>query len=96
MAVRTSVFEKLGPFKEWKRAADSELVHRVATARPDLRLAYCPSMRIIHQEFRSARARARRLSLYTRTNSKIATFKELGVTQRVGVLLHLLRGRWVS
>jgi hypothetical protein len=92
MAVRTSLFEELGPFKKWKRAADTELVHRMASRRPDLRLAYCRSMRVTHMEFINARARARRLSLYSRTNSKIETFRELGVADRVGVLIHLLRG----
>lgn len=92
MAVRASIFEELGLFKEWKRAADSELVHRVAAARPELRTAYRPSMQVTHLEFVQARQRARRLALYTRTNSKIETFRELGVRQRLGVLLHLLRG----
>jgi glycosyltransferase involved in cell wall biosynthesis len=93
MAVRASVFEELGPFEGWQRAADSELVHRLASRRPDLRLAYRRSMRVTHMEFLRARDRARRLALYTRTNSRIATFRELGVAQRLGLLGHLLRGR---
>jgi glycosyltransferase involved in cell wall biosynthesis len=91
MAARASVFEELGPFKEWKRAADTELVHRLAS-RPELRVIYRPSMRVTHMEFLRARDRARRLSLYTRTNAKIPTFRELSATQRLGVLLYLLRG----
>ncbi len=91
MAVRASVFEELGLFKEWKRAADTELVHRLALARPDLRLAYRSSMRVTHMEFIRARERARRLSLYTRTNSKVETFRELGMAQRAGLLMYLLR-----
>jgi glycosyltransferase involved in cell wall biosynthesis len=93
MAVRTSIFEEIGPFKEWKRAADSELVHRLASHRPDLRTAYHRSMRVTHKEFLRARDRLRRLSLYTRTNAKIGTFRELGTVQRLGVFLHILRGR---
>ncbi len=93
MAVRASVFAELGLFKEWKRAADSELVHRLAASRPDLRLAYRRSMRVTHMEFLHARQRVRRLSLYTQTNSQIETFRELGVAQRVGLLWHLLRRR---
>ena len=93
MAVRASVFEELGPFREWKRAADSELVHRLASRRPDLKLIYRPSMRITHLEFVRARDRARRLNLYTQTNSKIETFRELTVAQRLGVLMRLFRGR---
>ena len=91
MAVRASVFDELGPFEEWQRAADSELVHRLAARRPDLRPAYRRSMRVTHLEFLRARDRARRLSLYTRTNAQIATFRELGVAQRCGVLWQLLR-----
>jgi glycosyltransferase involved in cell wall biosynthesis len=93
MAVRASIFEELGLFKEWKRAADSEMVHRMASRRPDLRLVYRPSMRVTHMEFLRARDRARRLSLYTRTNARIESFRELGVQQRLGVLLHMLKGR---
>jgi glycosyltransferase involved in cell wall biosynthesis len=93
MVVRASIFDEIGLFKEWRRAADSELVHRLASRRPDLRLAYRPSMRVTHMEFRRARDRARRLSLYTRTNTQIPTFRELGIRQRLGLILHLLRGR---
>jgi glycosyltransferase involved in cell wall biosynthesis len=93
MAVRASIFEELGLFKEWKRAADSELVHRLALARPDLRLAYRRSMRVTHLEFLKARHRAQRLRLYTRTNSKIETFRELGFASRMGLIMYLLRGR---
>jgi glycosyltransferase involved in cell wall biosynthesis len=92
MAVRASVFEEIGLFREWRRAADSELVHRLASRRPDLRLAYRRSMRVTHMEFVRARERARRLSLYTRTNARIETFRELGLAHRLGVLRHLLRG----
>lgn len=92
MAVRTSVFDELGPFRDWKRAADTELVHRLASRRPDLRIAYDRSMRITHLEFLSARARLKRLKLYTRTNSKISDFRELDLAKRVAVLVHLLGG----
>ena len=90
MAVRSSVFEELGPFKEWKRAADSELLHRLAARRPDLQLAYRPSMRVTHLEFLHTRDRVRRMSLYTKTNTQIETFKELSAAQRVGVAWRLL------
>ncbi len=89
MAVRASVFEELGPFREWQRAADSELVHRLAARRPDLRVAYRPSMRVTHLEFLRVRDRLRRLLLYTRTNAQIESFRELGLATRAGVLLAL-------
>jgi glycosyltransferase involved in cell wall biosynthesis len=92
MAVRASVFHEIGPFKEWRRAADSELIHRLAARRPELRTAFQPTMRVTHLEFLRTRERLRRLSLYTRTNSKITTFQELGVGQRIGALVRLLRG----
>jgi glycosyltransferase involved in cell wall biosynthesis len=90
MAVRAAVFEEIGLFEEWQRAADSELIHRLAQCRPDLRPAYHPPMRVTHLEFLRARDRARRLRLYTRTNARIETFKELGVAQRLGLMAHLL------
>jgi glycosyltransferase involved in cell wall biosynthesis len=92
MAVRASVFEEVGLFKEWKRAADSELIHRLAVSRPDLRVAYHPSMRVTHLEFQRTRDRVRRMSLYTQTNAKIDNFRELGPAQHVGVVLHMLQG----
>ena len=58
---------ELGPFEEWKRAGDTELVHRLARERPELRVAYRPSMRVTHHEFTSWRARARRMRLYQGT-----------------------------
>ena len=93
MAVRASVFEELGPFQLWERAGDTELVHRLAAKRPNLRLSYQHDMRVTHVEFLRLRDRLRRLSLYTRTNSQIPSFRELGASQRAAVLLHLLRGR---
>jgi len=92
MAIRAAVFKEVGLFQEWERAADTELVHRVAARRPDLRLVYRPGMKITHMEFRSARARLRRLSLYTQTNARVETFRELSVAQRSGVLVQLLKG----
>jgi GT2 family glycosyltransferase len=92
MAVRASVFEQIGPFREWERAADTELVHRLAAKRPDLRLAYVRGMQVTHLEFLRVRDRLRRLSLYTRTNSQVASFRELSVLQRLEVLRHLLQG----
>lgn len=90
MAVRASVFEELGPFEQWPRAADSELVHRMAARRPDLALRYRDSMRITHLEFVRGRDRAQRLNLYKSTNSNIPTFRELSFGQRLRVLWHLL------
>jgi len=91
MAVRASIFADLGLFEQWQRAGDSELAHRMAARRPDLKLAYRPSMRITHLEFVTFRERAKRLHLYTETNSQIATFQELGFLQRLAVLRHLIR-----
>jgi hypothetical protein len=48
-------------------------------------------MRVTHLEFVRARDRTRRLSLYTRTNSQIATFRELEARRRLGLLWLLVR-----
>jgi glycosyltransferase involved in cell wall biosynthesis len=92
MAVRASVFETVGPFEEWERAADTELVHRLARQRPDLRLVFNPRLQVTHREFLRLRDRLGRLSLYTTTNARISTFTELGLRERLGVLGHLVRG----
>jgi GT2 family glycosyltransferase len=92
MAVRASVFAEIGLFEEWPRAADSELVHRLAARRPDLRAAFRRSMKVTHLEFLRARDRARRLRLYTRTNARIPTFRELPARARLAVLARLVLG----
>ena len=91
LAVRTAVHRELGGFREWDRAADTELAHRLAAARPELELAFNPAMRVTHFEFVRLRDRLRRLSLYTTTNAQIPTFTELGMLQRAAVLLRMLR-----
>ena len=93
MAVRAKLFEEIGLFKEWKRASDTEFVHRMLSRRPDLRIVYSRAMRITHLEFLSARARAKRLLLYQRTNAKVASFRELGSSKRLAVLKYLWRRR---
>ena len=90
MAVRASVFREMGPFVEWRRAGDTELVHRLAARRPDLRAIFRPQVKVTHLEFRRARRRARRLALYTQTNARIVTFRELEPLRRLGLL-----GRWL-
>ncbi|MEM7199737.1 MAG: glycosyltransferase family 2 protein [Planctomycetota bacterium] len=96
LAVRTSVFEEIGLFEEWPRAADSELVHRLAARRPDLAVRFCADMRVTHLEFLQGMARMKRLSLYTHTNAKIQSFRELTFGQRLGVVGHMLWGRRAS
>ncbi len=90
MAVRAALFDEIGPFPDWKRAGDSEFAQRMARERPDLALRYEPAMRVTHHEFTGARQRARRLQLYTDTNTQIEGFKELSLRQRAGVFWHWL------
>ncbi|REJ75795.1 MAG: glycosyltransferase [Acidobacteria bacterium] len=93
MVVRAQVFEQLGPFVSWRRAGDSELVHRMAARRPDLRTVYRDAQRVVHLEFLRARDRLRRLRLYTSTNARIDGFRELPAAVRVAILLRALLGR---
>jgi glycosyltransferase involved in cell wall biosynthesis len=92
MAVRAELFREIGPFKSWKRAGDSEFAHRMARERPGLRIAFEPTMRVVHHEFTRARDRWRRLRLYTDTNQQIEGFQELTFAQRIGVLRHVFAG----
>jgi glycosyltransferase involved in cell wall biosynthesis len=91
MAVRAEVFAEQGLFKEWRRAADTELIQRLGRSRPDLRTRFLPTMKITHLEFVRTRSRMQRMRLYTQTNSRIDTFRELGLAQRLGVLGQLVR-----
>lgn len=90
MAVRAAVFQDLGPFLTWQRAADSELIHRLTVGWPDSKILFHPAMRINHLEFRQGKQRAERLRLYSQTNAQILTFKELSVGQRIGILLRAM------
>ena len=91
MAVRSELFAEHGLFKEWRRAADTELVQRLARLHPELRPLYLPTMRMTHMEFARARNRMRRMRLYSQTNSRIDSFRELGPGKRLGVLWQLLQ-----
>jgi glycosyltransferase involved in cell wall biosynthesis len=91
LAVRADLFQRLGPFREWKRAGDSEFAQRVARAHPELAFEFEPAMKVTHHEFLRARDRFRRMRLYTRTNARIEGFEELSLGQRLAVL-----GHWLS
>lgn len=91
MAVRADVFEAIGLFEEWPRAADTELVHRLAARHPSRRVVFRTSMTVTHLEFLRARDRLRRMRRYTGTNARIGTFRELGARDRLAVLRRLLR-----
>ena len=82
--MRADLFEQIGCFKEWARAADTELVHRMANA-TDLRLVFEKEMQVTHLEFVQARRRLSRLRLYGSTNARIASFRELSVRQRLAI-----------
>lgn len=92
MAVRASLFSDLGLFRPWKRAGDSEFAQRVAQQKPDLAFAFDPRMKVTHHEFLRARDRARRLQLYTGTNTQIEGFRELTFGQRMRILGGMLAG----
>ena len=91
MAVRADLFHRLGPFRDWKRAGDSEFAQRVARERPELAFDFEPAMKVTHYEFLRARDRFRRMRLYTQTNAQIQGFAELTLGQRLAIL-----GHWLS
>lgn len=90
LAVRASVFSELGMFREWPRAADTELIHRLASQRHDLHPAYCRAMRVTHLEFLGARAQLARLELYRSTNSRVGSFQELTLGRRLATFGRML------
>ena len=91
MAVRSSLFQSLGWFRDWRRAGDSEFAQRVASKRPEMTLAFDSRLRVVHHEFTRLRQRIRRLRRYQDTNQQIEGFEELSTLQRAAVL-----GQWLS
>lgn len=90
LVVRAALFERLGLFREWQRAGDSEFAQRAARDCPDLAFDFEPRLRVTHHEFLRARDRFRRIRLYTQTNARIEGFRELSLSQRLGVLRYWL------
>lgn len=91
MAVRSSLFQSLGPFRNWRRAGDSEFAQRVALRRPEMTLAFDSRLCVVHHEFTRLRQRVLRLRRYQDTNQQIEGFEELSAFQRAAVL-----GQWLS
>ena len=93
LAVRADLFHRLGPFREWKRAGDSEFAQRVARQCPEFAFEFEPAMKVTHHEFLRARDRFRRMRLYTKTNARIEGFEELSLGQRLAILGHWFSAR---
>jgi glycosyltransferase involved in cell wall biosynthesis len=93
MAVRADLFQRLGPFRDWQRAGDSEFAQRAARECPELAFDFESGMRVTHHEFLRARDRFRRMRLYSKTNARIEGFAELSLSQRLAILGEWLTGR---
>ncbi len=84
-------------FEEWQRAADTELVHRLASRRPDLRLVFDPSMRVTHLEFLRLRDRLGGCPCTRRRTRRSQRSGSWARPQRLAVLLaHAARPRVVG
>ena len=94
MAVRARVFEELGPFREWPRAADSELVHRLASRAARSAAGVSPfHARDAPRVPARARSRAAAVALH---GDELADRHLSGApasTERLGVLRHIVRRR---
>ncbi len=50
MAVKASIFKKIGGFKEWPIPGDTEIIHRCLLSFPDFKIAYLNQMKVVHME----------------------------------------------
>jgi glycosyltransferase involved in cell wall biosynthesis len=72
MAVRRELFEKVGPFKIWDRAGDTEFLHRCLAQDPGLKVAFLSGMAITHLEILHLRQWYRKINIYGRTNRQVS------------------------
>jgi glycosyltransferase involved in cell wall biosynthesis len=71
MAVRREVFERFGPFVEWERGGDTEIVHRYLKGTPEPRVVYLPDMAVTHLEMKGVGDWMRKIRTYGTSIPKV-------------------------
>ncbi len=90
MAVRRCIFERIGPFLEWKRGADTVFVHRVIEECSCDAVRYSPDIRVRHLELTGVWRWCQKMQIYGRSfrdYSKLVASRPLNARER----LHILR-----
>jgi len=88
MAVRRTLFDRVGPFLELPRGADSVFVHRVIDAVGCGAVRYEPRMRVTHLEVAAVRDWWRKMRIYGRSSRRyepLACSRSLMANERLQV-----------
>ncbi len=94
MAIRRSVFDRVGPFVELQRGADTLFVHKVISAYSCEGVHYRPDIRIRHLEVTNSWQWFRKMGIYGRSfrgYSKMANSRPLSNRERLRVFLATVR-----
>ena len=95
MAVRREVFDRLGPFLEAPRGADTVFLHRVVDAYSYDAVRYDPRMRVRHLEIENVWQHYRKLWIYGQSNRlgrQLVSFRPLTPAEARRVFRETLRG----
>jgi glycosyltransferase involved in cell wall biosynthesis len=99
MAVRKSIFDRLGPFEPVQRNADVVLVRRVADAFSCSAVVYGETVRVLRLEVPSFRAFLEKQRVYGRDLPRyaaLANARPLNTRERLGVYRATVRNRGLS
>jgi glycosyltransferase involved in cell wall biosynthesis len=99
MAVRRSLWQRVGPFVERKRGSDTIFVRRALEVGSTAMARYVPSMRVRHLEIDSLAAYFNKMRTYARSSKRyrrIAPTRPLDRTERLTVLRRLFNERDLS
>ena len=89
MAVRRSVFDRVGPFLEMKRGADTVFMRRVIEAYSNDAALYSPDMCVQHLEVSSIWNMFQKMNIYgksSRRYARIVKCRQLNIRERLEVL----------
>lgn len=85
LTVRTEVFRRLGPFREWERGADVEFIQRYLSRFPRASIAYLPSAVVTHMEIDRLSQWLAKQAVYGRSTARIShwtPYRPLGYADR--------------
>lgn len=98
MAVRRGIFERIGPFLEWKRGADVIFVHRVIEEYSCDAVRYSPDICVQHLELTGVWKWFQKMQIYGRSfrnYNKLVVSRPLNGRERLQILhATICRGRY--
>lgn len=94
MAIRRSVFDRVGRFDRTPIVGDTEIIHRLLEAVPSAKVRYARDATVTHLEVTSLRRLLTKLRDYGRYNravSDVTRYRPLSVRERFSVLSRCIR-----